>query len=689
MRAAGGGGDGGVRSQESGVREGGGSGGRGVGGTGGWGQWVWVVVLAAGLAAGCWLRGWDLGRSATRSDELNQLRYAQEGGWAKAVELWKNPPWLNQIPLVDGVPGVWCEVLGLAPEMRTVRQPFALAGMLALAMAAGWCWRRRGARAGALCAWWLGMLPYAVHHAREAYYYAPLMAFGAWMSLRGVDLARELREKGRAGWWRYGEWFAAAWGTCLCHMSGWAVTAAFGAWILWAGLRGAGDTKGRARHAALMGAVGAGLGAGMWRWVMRALEELHRVETGATVHTGYEGGWVLLRAVPTLSGGLWAGTALAAAAVGAGLWLWRRGRRNAAAGEAQGRDAGLRWLGAGAWGALAVTFAYVGGVGNGAAKWAYFAASAPIWVVWCSAAVEAFWRDVGGRRGAVGMAATVGAVAVALGCGGVGTARVQGKPTAYKALRDALDAALEPGDVAVPDRWLEPWNEMAIYAPRRVWAGFTVPDEPYEQYVAGHWREVTQRAFEEGEAQAFVRLTRNHEGRMGPWRWPEEWFRRRTAVRHAEGIWLAKWGAAAMEEYYTAPSRLETEIFWDTHEDSAEKARARGARGTGFWGEGFRWFKPWMHGDWQAYRVLEGEGRFEAWNLTGERRRMRVRLTGAGMGGDVKVRVACGGEEAVLEFAGGRMSAREGTWWLEPGRNALECRAEGGGAVFAGRVAVE
>ena len=35
------------------------------------------------------------------------------------------------------------------------------------------------------------------------------------------------------------------------------------------------------------------------------------------------------------------------------------------------------------------------------------------------------------------------------------------------------------------------------------------------------------------------------------------------------------------------------------------------------------------------------------------------------------------------------MSVREETWWLEPGRNTLECRAEGGGAVFAGRVEVE
>ena len=47
-----------------------------------------------------------------------------------------------------------------------------------------------------------------------------------------------------------------------------------------------------------------------------------------------------------------------------------------------------------------MTFAYGGGIGNGAAKWAYFAASAPIWVVWCSAAVEAFkaWTEGKGRR---------------------------------------------------------------------------------------------------------------------------------------------------------------------------------------------------------------------------------------------------------------------------------------------------
>ena len=62
--------------------------------TASWRGWLAVAVLA--VAVGCWLRGTDLERSATRSDEINQLRYAERGP-AAVVELWKNPPWLNHL----------------------------------------------------------------------------------------------------------------------------------------------------------------------------------------------------------------------------------------------------------------------------------------------------------------------------------------------------------------------------------------------------------------------------------------------------------------------------------------------------------------------------------------------------------------------------------------------------------------
>jgi hypothetical protein len=66
----------------------------------------------------------------------------------------------------------------------------------------------------------------------------------------------------------------------------------------------------------------------------------------------------------------------------------------------------------------------------------------------------------------------------------------------FKKIREWLDDNLDPGSVAVVDRWLEPWNEMARYAPSKVFVTFTVPDEPYETYRQLRWRDVTEEFIE-------------------------------------------------------------------------------------------------------------------------------------------------------------------------------------------------
>lgn len=359
--------------------------------------WGWLAVALVAVVLGCWLRGTHLERSATRSDEINQLRYAERGP-AAAVELWKNPPWLNQIPFVDGIPALWCGWLGREVDIRTVREPFALAGMATLLLCAAWAWRRRGAAAGALCAVWLGLMPFAVYQSREAYYYAPAMLFAAWMALRAVDLAGDLAEGRAAPWWRYAEWYLAAQGTCLCHMSGWAVTATAGAWIAIAGWRGL-SGKARTRHLVATTAVALGLLAGTIRWVLRALQEVHNANTGVGHHTGNPAGWVLSRAVPVMTGGGWFGVAALVAVVAAAVWIgWcRRSGRDAAA-------PGLARLGWGAWGALAVSAASIAIIGNGVAKWTYFAVAVPVWIVWCSAVLAAAWERLGGRKREIGRA---------------------------------------------------------------------------------------------------------------------------------------------------------------------------------------------------------------------------------------------------------------------------------------------
>lgn len=649
---------------------------------------AWGVALGVAFAVAGWVRLADLGRAATRSDEMNQLRYAERGGLGVAIELWKNPPWFNQIPLMDGIPAVWCAWTGQKAEIGPVRQPMALMGWATVALCAAWAWRRRGAAAGALTAVWLGLLPFHVYHSREAYYYAPLMLFGAWMTLRAVDLAGKLGEGREAKGREYAEWGVAALGTCLFHMSGWVATALAWAWIAvagWVGLGGGREGVARKRHAAWWIGVAVALLAGMARWILRALHELRLVETGETVHTGNPAGWVLARVVPVLTGGVWAGSALLLVALMAAGWLWwrrRTGRRN--------RDAGLSRLGWGAWGTLAATAGYVAVFGGGVAKWAYFSVAAPIWVVWCSAVAEAWWRGCGAKARTWGMAATVAAVAAALAPGAWETSRVAGKPTPYRELAATLDEVLEEGDTAIVDRWYEPWNEMAVYAPEKAVAWFTVPDEPYESYVRGRWRETTQRYFEEGKGLGFVRLSRNHEARMGLWTWPERWFAHRTVVTNEAGAWLAKTGYAAMEEFYLSPSRVAVEVFWNTREETTEMVLAKGRAGVAFFGAGWKLVKPWQQGDFRDYRVLEreGKGTVEVWrkkDAVNERRRILV--TGTGTGGEATVRAGRGG---LMRFRPGEISTQVFEEPLGGGRNGMVFSVvEGSGGVAVLEVTVE
>lgn len=660
-------------------------------GTGRKWAWGWAVVLGVALAAAGWVRFADLGRAATRADEINQLRYAEQGGLEVAVGLWRNPPWFNQIPLMDGIPAVWCAWSGQGAEIGAVRQPMALMGWLTVALCAAWTWRRRGAAAGALVAVWLGLLPFHVYHSREAYYYAPLMLFGAWATLRTVDLVGKLAESREVKGREYAEWGVAALMTCLFHMSAWVTMASAWVWIAvagWLKLAGVREGKARTRHVMWWGGVALAILAGMARWIFRALHELERADTGETAHIGSPVGWVVARLLPTLTGGLWTGIVLLVFVVAAGAWISWRGRRNGrhvirptepAGGDCRSNYAVLWRLGGMACVALIATGAYVSAVGGGVGKWAYFSIAGPVWVVLCSTVTEAWWRECGERIWKWGMFGTVVLVAALLVPGAWGVTRLEGKATPYRALSASLDEVLEEGDVAIVDRWFEPWNEMAIYAPEKAVAWFTVPDEPYEQYVRLHWRDVTRQFFESGRGLGFVRLTRNHEQRMGLWTWPEKWFEHRMVVTNGAGAWLARTGYAPMEDFYLMPSRVAVEVFWNTREETAEKVLAKGASGVAFFGSGWQLVKPWQQGDWRDYRLLRGEeerGMVEVWRPQGAtKERRKVVVTGTGVGGEATVRAGRGG---LMRFRPGEITSQVFEEPLAGGKNVLEFSVVGG-----------
>lgn len=462
---------------------------------------------------------------------------------------------------------------------------------------------------------------------------------------------------------------------CLGHMTAWPCAA--GLWVLLAasGWGRLAKTE-RKRHVVSM--LGATLFLAIWmsRWVIRAAMKVLGDFSGDKPLIGGAFSWLAPRILPFFAGGANAvGVGLLIAlALMAGILVWRLRKRNEAGDDVH---AALSWV---AGIGLLLSTLYVLAIGKGTAKLVYFSCPVPVLLAWAALTADRFWAEFGPKARQWGMLASAIAVGGLLIWPAYEVTQLDGKPAPYRLIRAWLDSNLEPGDVAIVDRWYEPWNEMALYAPSNAFVNFTVPDEPYEQYVGLNWRKTTKDLFERNGAQAFIRLQRNHEKRIGLWTWPETWFKRRAVVANEAARWLRDTGFAPMEEYYSESNRVETEIFYDTHEDVAERAKAAGKDVAWFFGKGWRLFKPWQQGDWSDYRILEGEAEISVHNLRGTPLRLHGEVVAAAMGGDQKIRI---GDQPPQTFAAGQLTRQTFDWDLPPGIHPLRWKNLGqGGALL-------
>lgn len=627
-------------------------------------QILWLAVALIWLT-GAGLRLAHLSRSAVRSDEINFMRMA--AGEPSLVELWRNPPWQNQMPLADSFPALWAKAQPhRAIEEGLVREPFALFGCLTVFICAVWLWRNRGIRAVLLASVWLGLSPFLVYHSREAYYYAAGMFFSTGMLFATIAALAKL-ERGTApparDWVLWMVWTFLA---CMSHMAIWVLAGVMALLLGYAGwkyLRGA-ERRRFFKWALVINGLLLLL---MSRWIWRAIGEIIKVSSNPTIsHIGNPFGWMAPRILPVFFGGAnLFGLGLLLTTLLAAGWNVRRGWRMRTAAL---DNPSMGWLTLAVWVGFGATLAYVAITGGGAGKWVYFSAVAPALIVWAVCVWDQFWSFLGPRFRAWGMAGSTLVVGAGLAFPAWQVTQLTGKPVPYRQIRAALDTLLAPGDVAIVDRWLEPWNEMALYAPSNVFVTFTIPDEPYEQYVQNDWRGVTKGVIERNGAQAFIRLARNHEKRMGLWTWPETWFRQRVVVTNAAGAWLRDTGFAPMEEFYRDRNRVETEIFYDSHADIAARARAAGQDVVWFFGAGWKLFKPWQQGDFADYRVLEREGMMTLHNLRAEPIRVRGDVTAAATGANVRLRI---GALAPMAFASGQLTQHTFEIELPPGVTSL------------------
>jgi len=623
-------------------------------------KYLWVMLAVLALAGG--LRFANLSHAAVRSDEISFLFRARQN--PSLIELWKNPPWLNQIPLADSVPVLWVRLTRQAVDEGVLRQPFALLGWLTVAFCCGWMIRRRGLGAGLLLGVWLAVLPYHVYHSREAYYYALVMLFSSGMALRGADFCVRLKEYGSLKTREYVEWTIWALMACLSHMSAWALAGVVVLFLALSGWRGM-DVSERKRHALAMGGVVLVLGGGMIRWLWRAVYLANLVAEGSLEYTGSVFNWVGLRVIPVFMGGangVGVGLLLMlGAAICVLLWIHRSS-------SAQRDPLYTTMTGIAICGILG-SYVYIFAAGGGElAKLTFFAVNLPVFLAWVVMTLDKAFSYAGeGRRLMLDLCVTVLVITLLI-IPAWKVTQLDGKPTAYRSLRTWLDSELVPGDVVLIDRWLEPWNEMALYAPSNVTVTFTVPDDSYDDYVRFQWRKVTKEVIQNNGAQAFIRIARNQEKRIGLWTWPERWFHHRAAVTNEAGLWLRDTGFAPMEEFYSASNRVVTEIFYDTHEDIVERARRDGKSFVWFYGEGWRLFKPWRQGDFSDYRILEREGELTVYNLQAEPVQMQGTVMAAASAGSPVIQI---GQGAPLTFASGHLAGKPFKLVLQPGPNSI------------------
>ena len=671
---------------------------------------LWIGLALVALLAGV-ARFHRLGDGALRGDELN--RYLEGRSPMTLVEFWRNWESTNQIPFQNAVCIAVARWLGEVTEF-TMRVPGAVAGILTVVLLAFWVGRHWGAAAGIFAGVWMALNPYHLHESREAYYYGLLMFAGAVFSLATIEMLVRMRATRRApGGWVFAGWAGTVWLLCMTHMSTWVYAALWGAVLLACGWVTLPKTE-RIRHLARLAVSGVVVLFLMRRWIGDAIAEVRKVsEDSGYEYIGYRFSDVAPRVLPMyLAGVNWLGVLLLALLAAAAVLLWIRRKELPA-------DSRYGWLTGLTLASVAAMFAYVGGVGHGVAKETFFSAFWPVllpWgavTLWKAAPVAAGGRLPAAAWNRVFLGAAAG-LALLLAKPAWMLMNLDGKPTPYHQIRDWLDRNLPEGTVVVVDRWFEPWAEMAVYAPSNVTVTFTIPDEPFRQYVDSDWRGVTQRAFEAGEAQAFLRLVRNHEERMGEWSWPARFFKRRQTIVNERALWLRHSGYSVMSALLDAnTNRTVVDVFYNTDEDWADRARAAGKDAYVQFGGGWDLLKAWRplpgwpeqlmqslwvqagyfaesgqvpgsmeniyrlseaqamrylsQGRWAEYRVSRSHSRLRVFNLAGREQVRELKLTGVAVTGPV--RALAGGTP--VSFPPSQLVTRTVPVTLQPGENTV------------------
>ena len=252
------------------------------------------------------------------------------------------------------------------------------------------------------------------------------------------------------------------------------------------------------------------------------------------------------------------------------------------------------------------------------------------------------------------------------------SAQIHGKPKPYRDIVATVDAALPRGSLVLVDRWLEPWNELAVHNSTNVYFTFTVPNEPMDVCREVNWWKTAQDFFAKFPDAGYLEVCNSYWEQGRKWPYLSGQFARHVtiddpATRELEAVGLN------YREYQAV------DFYWNTIQDVMDKARAAGRTVPVIFGPGWGYTKLWrqMRGDFRDWRVLERQAVLNVYNLADTATNASVIIRGAAVNGSMTVVASSGGSHVfpqgqVVEWKTDQVP-------LRPGLNAVSLRDVGDG----------
>lgn len=628
-----------------------------------------LVALVLLFLVGIAFRFWLLGASPFKADTMNFYQAVLRG--QSIIELWRNPPWTNQIPLGETLSLLLVKA-GLPATPFVVRLPFALMGCLTLFFIWKFASRWFGLGASMMVLLLAVFNPYELYFSRASYYYSGVVCWSSAMFLAFWSILETLNKKEMPDKTQLLGWFLSSIAAGHMHMSAWIVVGLQGLLLFTFGFRL--NEKERRRIFVRLLTGGILMGIVMSRWIFRAIKMTLDVSCGEAQQIGSNAASEFLRLLPAYFAGenifavvlLIVFVALAIAALFGSSESVRRYRS-------------LAWI---CILHIAVLMLYVGLVGGGIAKISYFSAAwAPIILLIGIGSIMGIQR-LASRLSRTGLYVflAVGYIAVTA-YPDWAIIHLEGKPTPFYKINNWVQKNLPPGTPILTDRWFEPWNELAVHNPGGINYAFTVPDEPIENYKRFNWPKTVEQFYEKYPEAAFLEVARGRfEKELGPWNFPQRYFARTVSITNESAMILRQWKVFPEMDYAAAnTNRVVTQIFYNTPEDLVDAARKNGHDVLRLYGEGWGYAKPgWQQGHFEDYRILGQAASIDIYDLKDIPLKGSLEISAATAERPKTLSV----NGATTVFASGRIRTWTVPLTLQPGKNTIPFTSPSGDPLF-------